>query len=189
LEQAPTSSQRQQLLKLLRDVYPPAPTDPLGQFTISLALKDWDRERGFVTPASEVPLADLYLCWNSRAVYVGLYAQDIAEAELYRNKAVPEVDRAEWVVVIGKTNQTIRACLGPFFPPVCSEPTVRLVNLAGIYQNTRNIAAMELRATLFGKAQFKSGDSIELGSTFTTHSRANSVEWKGRFTLAAPRGH
>ncbi len=50
---------------------PPAPHYPLGHFTIRLALADWDRERGFVKPVSEFPVADLYVCWNEKAVYLG----------------------------------------------------------------------------------------------------------------------
>ncbi|PYK57998.1 MAG: hypothetical protein DME21_16420, partial [Verrucomicrobia bacterium] len=36
---------------------PPAPRNPLGEFKPTLALKQWDRERGFVKPVSEFPLA------------------------------------------------------------------------------------------------------------------------------------
>ncbi|HXB60539.1 MAG TPA: hypothetical protein VNU95_13285, partial [Candidatus Acidoferrales bacterium] len=162
---------------------PPAPSEPLGQFTIRRALKDWDRERGFVKPVSEFPVADLYVCWNKKAVYLGVYAQDFAEENYYRNKIVPEVDRAEWIVSIGETNKPIHARLGPGAPPICDETAVRLVNLSGVYMNTRNIAALELPAKLFGKEQFKVGDTIEFGSTFFTHCRADRVEWKGKFTL------
>ena len=162
---------------------PPAPRNPLGQFTVRLALKDWDRERGFVKPVSEFPVADLYVCWNKKAVYLGLYAQDIVEENYYRNKTVPEMDRAEWIISIGETNQPIRARLGPGAPPVCDEPAVRLVNLSGVYMNTRNIAAVELPANLFGKERFKAGDTIEFGSIFFTHCRADRVEWKGKFKL------
>jgi hypothetical protein len=38
---------------------PPAPPDPLGKFAATQAFKHWDRERGFVKPVSEFPLADL----------------------------------------------------------------------------------------------------------------------------------
>jgi hypothetical protein len=162
---------------------PAAPREPLGQFTIRLALKDWDRERGFVKPVSEFPVADLYVCWSKPAVYLGLYAQDIVEENYYRNKIVPDVDRAEWIISIGETNKPIRARLGPGAPPVCDEPAVRIVNLSGVYMNTRNIAAVELSAKLFGKERFKAGDTIEFGSTFFTHCRADRVEWKGRFKL------
>ena len=162
---------------------PPAPRHPLGHFTIRLALADWDRERGFVKPVSEFPVADLYVCWESKAVYLGLYAQDLAEADYYKDKVIPEADRAEWMVSIGGTNQPIHVRLGPGGPPVCDKPTVRIVNLAGEYMNTRNIAALELPAALFGKTKFKRGDTIEFDSTFFTQARADRVEWKGRFTL------
>ena len=51
---------------------PPAPEDPFARFKPPQALRHWDRERGYVKPASEFPLGDLYLCWNSRALYLGL---------------------------------------------------------------------------------------------------------------------
>jgi hypothetical protein len=162
---------------------PPAPRDPLGRFTIRLALKDWDRERGFVKPISEFPVADLYVCWNKRAVYLGLYAQDIVEENFYRNRLVPEVDRAEWVVSLGETNKPIHVRLGPGAPPICDEPAARIVNLSGVYMNTRNVAAMELPAKLFDKARFEPGDSIEFDSTFFSHCRADRVKWKGNFEL------
>ncbi len=162
---------------------PPAPGDPLGHFTIRLALADWDRARGFVKPVSKFPVADLYVCWNKRAVYLGLYAQDFAEADYYRNNVVPEVDRAQWIVSIDETNKPIHVRLGPGGPPICDEPAVRIANLAGQYMNTRNIAAMELPAKLFGKTEFKPGDTIEFDSTYFTQARADRVEWKGKFTL------
>lgn len=163
---------------------PPAPREPLGHFTIRLALKDWDRERGFIKPVSEFPVADLYVSWNRRAVYLGLYGQDFVETDYYRDKIVPAVDRAEWIVVPGMTNDVIHVRLGPGAPPAFDEKSVRVVNLSGVYMNTRNIAAIELPAKLFGKEHFKPGDTIEFGSTFFTQCRADRVEWKGRFTLS-----
>ena len=162
---------------------PPAPRHPLGHFIIRRALADWDRERGFVKSVSQFPVADLYVCWNRQAVYLGLYAQDLTEVEYYRNKIVPEVDRAQWIVSPGRTNQPIHVRLGPGGPPVCDEPALRIVNLAGEYMNTRNIAAMELPAKLFGKTEFKPGETIEFDSTFFTQARADRVEWNGKFTL------
>lgn len=162
---------------------PPAPRNPLAHFTIRLALKDWDRESGFVKPISEFPVADLYVCWDEKSVYLGVYAQDFVEANYYRNKIVPEVDRAQWSICIGETSKLIHARLGPGAPPACDQPAVRIVNFSGEYMNTRNIAAVELPAKLFGKERFKAGDTIEFGSTFFTHCRADRVEWKGKFTL------
>ena len=101
---------------------PPAPRNPLGNLRSGSRSKDWDRERGFVKPVSEFPVADLYICWNEKAVYLGLYAQDIVEENYYRNKIVPEIDRASWIVSIGETNMPIHARLGPGAPPICDEP-------------------------------------------------------------------
>ena len=162
---------------------PPAPSDPLGNFTIRVALKDWNHERGFVKPASQFPVADLYVCWNKDEICLGLYAQDFAEPEYYKDKVIPEVDRAQWLVSPARSGKAIHIRLGPGGPATCDEPSARIANLSGAYMNTRNIAAVELPAKLFGKTQFKAGDKIEFGSEFFTHARADHVEWRGKFIL------
>jgi len=55
---------RLRCLATLRRLEPVGERDPLEGFAPGLALKRWDRERGFVQPVSEFPLADLYVCWN-----------------------------------------------------------------------------------------------------------------------------
>jgi hypothetical protein len=162
---------------------PPAPRNPLAQFEPMLALKHWDRERGFVPPASEHPLADLYVCWNRKAIYLGLYAQDVTEDIGYKDKIVRASDRAEWNVSPGGSTNAILSRIGAGLEPIVDEPAVRLVNISGINGNFRNIACMELPAKLFGKDRFKTGDAIEFASTFFTHCRAYRVEWNGRFIL------
>jgi hypothetical protein len=162
---------------------PPAPRDPLGNLEPTLALKHWDREYGFVQPASEFPLADLYLCWNKKALYVGLYAQDVVEDTFYRDKIVRASDRAEWTVSLNGSSRLIRARIGAGLEPVVDEATVRLVNLSGINGNFRNVAGMEIPAKLLGQSQLKAGDIFELASILFTHCRGYSVEWKGKFTL------
>ncbi len=67
--------------------------------------------------------------------------------------------------------------------PRSRQTEVRIVNLSGVKLNTRNIAAIELPAKLFGCARFQSGDTIEFASTFYTHCRAYRIEWKGKFRL------
>ena len=136
-------------------------------------------------PSSEFPLADLYGCWNKKAIYLGLYAQDVVEDAFYRDKIVPSSDLSEWIVSIGESTNPIRARIGAGAKPVVSEPAVRMVNLSGLDLMVRNIACMELPAKLFGKDRFKPGDTIDLASTFFTHCRTYRVEWKGNFTLRA----
>ena len=58
---------------------------------------------------------------------------------------------------------------------------MRIVNLSGEYMNTRNIAAVELPAKLFGKTEFKPGDTIEFDSTFFT--QAGRIALSGRASL------
>jgi hypothetical protein len=87
------------------------------------------------------------------------------------------------VISPGVNEKPIQMRLGPGGAPTCDEPAVRIVNLSGVYMNTRNIAAMEFPAKIFGKGQFKAGDTIEFGSTFFTQGRGERVDWKGKFTL------
>jgi hypothetical protein len=163
---------------------PRAPHDPLSQFKPTLALRDWDRNRGFVRPTSESPMADLYLSWSEKAIYVGLYAQDVVEDEYYRANVVPTEERAHWTVTITDMGKTIRARVGYGLEPSIDEPAARIVNISGLMWNVRNIAAMELPAKLFGKEQFRAGDKIELSSTFLAHGRGYRNDWQGSFTLA-----
>src|SRR5439155_12341902 len=107
---------------------PPAPRDPFAQFEPMLALKEWDRERGFVRPVSDLPPADLYISWNKNAVYLGLYSHDIIEDAFYRDRIVPKSDRPEWTVSIGETNRPIRALIGAEAEPIINEPSVRIAN-------------------------------------------------------------
>ena len=162
---------------------PPAPQDPLAHFEPTLALKHWDRERGFVQPVSEDPLADLYVCWNRKAIYLGLFAQDVTEDAFYKDKIVRASDRAEWIVSPGGCTNPIRSRIGAGLEPVVDEPGVRLVNISGINGNVRNIACLEIPANLFGHDRFKTGEVIEFASTWRSHCGAYRVEWKGSFTL------
>jgi hypothetical protein len=166
---------------------PPAPSKPLDGFEPTLALKHWDRERGFLEPASKFPLADLYVCWDENAIYLGLCAQDVVEDVFYRGKTVLAIDRAEWVVRtwIDDSEKTIRGRIGSAMEPVFDEPFVQVRNLSGINGNVRNIAALELPARLFGKSRFKAGDELKLGSTYLTHCRAYRVEWESTLALRA----
>ena len=166
---------------------PPAPPSPLGGFQPHLALKDWDRERGYVKPTSEHPMADLYVCWSPEALFLGLYAQDVVEEECYRDGRVPDVDRSEWTVRTGKPAMTIRARIGAGATAVVDENRVRVVHLSGVQLNTRCIAAMTIPASLFGRATFHERDLVEFHSTFLTHARAYRTDWRGRFTLGRVR--
>ena len=148
-----------------------------------LALKHWDRERGFIKPVSEIPLADLYVCWDRKAIYLGLYAQDVVENTFYRDKIVRVSDRAEWIISSDGFTRPIRARLGAGLEPIVNEKVVRLVNISGVNGDVRNIACVELPVGLFGKSRFRAGDKIDLTSSFFTHCRGYRVDWRGKFEL------
>ncbi len=161
---------------------PPAPKDPMGNFEPMRALKHWDRQRGFVKPTSEFPLADLYIAWSPKAIYLGLYAFDVIEDSAYRDNTVPESDRALWVIEMSGC-QPLRIRLGAGRKPSVSDPAVRVESLSGVFLTVRCISAVEWTAEQLGRKSFSSGDTIELHSTFDTNCRAYRTEWKGTFPL------
>ena len=73
----------------------PAPADPFANFVPTRALKNWDRERGFVKPVSEFPLADLYVCWELGRALLGLCAMELSEAA---SGSLSKIDRPLWSV-------------------------------------------------------------------------------------------
>jgi hypothetical protein len=161
---------------------PRAPRDPFANFTPGHALRNWDRERGFVKPTSEFAIADLYVCWSAEALYVGLFAQDMVEEAYYRDKVVPEVDRSVWTVRAGE-GQPVTARIGAGLKPIVSDPGLRIENLSGVNLNVRNIAILELPARKLGLSRLHRGDTIQLKSILQTHGKTYSVEWEGSFRL------
>jgi hypothetical protein len=161
---------------------PPAPANPFADFNATHALKSWDRERGFVKPSTPFPVGDLYLCWNPRAIYLGLYALDMVEDAYYRDNSIPKSDRALWVVDAGG-GQTIRVRLGAGREAIPSDSGVRVEHLPALNHKVRNVAAMELTAEQLRRQPFKAGDAVALHSVLWTHGKAYEIEWKGTFRL------
>jgi hypothetical protein len=161
---------------------PPAPHDPFADFTPTHALRGWDRERGFVKPATPFPVGDLYICWSPQAVYLGLCALDIVEDAYYRDHSIPKSDRAQWLVEIAG-GKSIRVRLGAGREAIPSDPGVRVEHLPALNLRVLNLAAMGLTAEQMGRQQFKAGDTIVLSSTMWTHGQAYQTQWKGTFRL------
>jgi hypothetical protein len=166
-----------------RNGVPPAPADPLADFDRMTALKHWDRERGFVPPTSSAPLADLYLCWTSEAVYVGLYAIDVVERSYYADQRIADADRAEWSVRL-PNGRTIVTRIGGGDPPVVNDREIGVKSHSGVNLNPRLIAALEIPAERWGKESLKPGDDVAIDVVLRTHGRAYEYAWKGEFRLA-----
>jgi hypothetical protein len=162
---------------------PLAPRDPFANFIPTQALRDWNLERGYVKCSSPNPLADLYICWNPKAIYLGLYALDITEDAFYRDRSVPKIDRAQWTVQM-PNGASLRIRLGAGREPICSDPTVRVEHLSGVNLTVRSVTAIALTAEQWGRKKLKAGDAIELNSAFLTHGQCYRMEWKGSFVLA-----
>lgn len=160
---------------------PPGPSDPLADFQPTTALKSWDRERGFVPPRSEHPMADLYLCWTPAALWIGLYALDMVEEAYYRGAAVPKEDRSLWTVAAN--GFTARSRLGAGKEATVSDPDLRVESLSGHQLNVRNIAILEIPAVRLGKTKLQPGDQVDLEVELFTHARAYRVFWKGQYAL------
>ena len=175
-------SQKNCLSQNASDGVPPAPRDPFADFLGNHALRQWDRERGFVHCASPNPLADLYVCWNRNALFLGLYALDITEDAYYRDRSVPKSDRSLWVVQL-PGRQPLRMRLGAGREPILSDPTVHIEHLSGVNLAVRSITAVALPASWFGQKAFRPGDRVEFTSTFYTHGRCYQMDWKGSFVL------
>jgi hypothetical protein len=177
---------------------PPAPADPFATFEVNTALRRWDRERGFVPPSSEHPVADMYACWSPQAIYLGLYGWDAIDEHFYTSGHVPKADRAAWTIQPGRKNfplppgecrgegdsALIRVTLGAGREALISDPKIRVESLSGTKLTVRLIAAIELPASRFGKDKLAAGDTLAFTSTLTTHARAYKVEWRGSFKLA-----
>jgi hypothetical protein len=162
---------------------PPAPAAPMAELSPMKILGDWDRERGFVPPASRLPLADMYVCWAPDALYLGLYAYDFVEDSYYRDKQIPEADRMEWSVRVPARPAPIRARIGAGRAPnvEATRVTVAAPSRAG---DVRNVAIMKLPATAFGKSALRAGDRVSFHAILLSHARAYRAEWSGDLRLA-----
>jgi len=162
---------------------PRAPKAPLGHWKMREALQDWDHERGFVPPQSPVPLADLYLCWDEGAVYLGLYAMDPIEEGYYRDKKIPEEDRVEWTLQVGSKTPPIQIRLGAGRKPAVSCGSFDPGNVVCVDDNVRCVAAVRLPCALFGKQKLQAGDTIQLSTRLLTFARAYRMDWAGTYRL------
>lgn len=142
-----------------------------------------DRERGFVKCASREPIADLYLCWSPKAVYVGLYALDVTEDAFYQDHFVPECDRSLWVLRTADM-EPLQMRLGAGRKPVLSDKSVHMRHISGVNLNVRSVTAVALTAARMGRKSFRAGDVIQLDSCFWTQGGCYRMDWNGTFVLA-----
>jgi hypothetical protein len=161
---------------------PRAAADPTANFRYMGALKNWDRERGHVPPATPHPTGDLYVCWSPEALYLGTFVIDIVEPDYYRDGVIADADRAVWKIRLNGREMTTR--VGAGFEPKVNVEGVEATAISGTYHDVRCINVLKLPAALLGKKRLQAGDRIVLDSTFTTHGRANQIGWEGEYFLS-----
>lgn len=164
------------------DRVPKAERDPLRDFTYLRALASWDRQKGLIAPATRHAVADLYACWNSEALYLGLHSMGFLEAAAYRAGAVPECDRSLWTIRFGSPSRTVCIRFGSGREPVSSEPEVRVM-AADPTDDVRSVVAAVLPARLFGLRQLTAGVSVPLDATLDTAGRCDHVRWRKTLKL------
>jgi hypothetical protein len=179
----PTTPRRQDLA--LRGA-PRASGDPMAHFNRREALLHWDRERGFVPPASANPLADLYVCWDPEFLYLGLCGLDPVETTYYADGRIPEIDRMEWRVSWDDSSQAVQVRLGSGGDPSGASADVTVASVSGVWLTVRTSAAMRIPCRRLGRRSFRAGDRIRIRSTLQTHARAYRMAWDQQITLADP---
>jgi hypothetical protein len=162
---------------------PRAPAEPLGEFLPQLAMKRWDRERGFVPAASGAPTADLYVAWDDGALYVGLIAMDFAEDALYRDGKIAEEDRMLWTISIDGA-VVLSARIGAGRAPEVTEGRASVVSTPDGGHGVYTLAASALPSAVLGKPHLAAGDALELRSTLISWGRAHRVDWSAKLAVA-----
>lgn len=165
---------------------PRAPVDPMAGDTDRTLMLEWDRRRGFVPASSRYPVADLYTCWDSQAVYLGISAMDPVETTYYKDGVSPAQD-CEQVLISGPRlphplDLSLRDTEGKQAEQWSdSGVTIRRYGPVG---NVRNAAMLDLPASLLSKAGFLPGDLLRLHVTLFTHARGYRMDWSIRSRLA-----
>jgi hypothetical protein len=163
---------------------PPAPADNIIIPENKVLLSNWDRIHGFVKPETDLPSADMYVCWSKDTLYIAVYGIDIVEKEYYRDNIIPEEDRMELVLKIGGNKDNLKIRLGSGRKPEWDEKSIDVFNSSGIFLTVNNITVVKIPAKLFGKKMFKAGDSIKLSANLTTFARSSFSKWDINYKLA-----
>jgi len=161
---------------------PPAPEELVLDPTKNLVLKNWDREKGYMPALSPTPVADLYLCWNQDALYLAIYADDVIERQLYRDKKIPPEDRMKLTIAF-KGGSVINIRLGGEQQAALVHPQAEIIYTTGIRHSVRHISIIQLPASLFGKKLLKRNDKMQFAVTLQTLARAYLVKWDIRTRL------
>lgn len=136
----------------------------------------WDRKGGLVPASGKDRWADLYVCADKEHLYVGLLAMEYGDKRLYKEGAVPEVDRPKLDLEIGKWRGSLR--YGFDRPASSTEPKLVLREKFGL----KHYLTIQIPLSLIQSDSQKDG-SQSLKATLTTRGRGYEMGWNALLTL------
>jgi hypothetical protein len=170
-----------------RVAVPPAPTQPM------VGLTNWTKSPGFVVPsgAGDPAFADLYACWDTGTLYLGIQTMDYREPNLYAGGVVPNSEQLHLQIKIGDSDPiTVVATSGTDKAQTAKAglPTISsgAATVSEIESGIRSAVMVAIPAALLNKQAFQSGENIPISATLVNHGRLESMGWTAEFQLAAP---
>ncbi|HYK90848.1 MAG TPA: hypothetical protein VE398_18890 [Acidobacteriota bacterium] len=145
-------------------------------------MKGWDRKRGFVPCATPFPLADLYVCWDPQALYLGVYCVFPEEAGYYRDDRMPDADRTEWIVQIAGDHAPIRIPMGIDADYAAQDIQVKARH--GSLTKNAAIVRIPVRRLNGSEGRLAPGQAVRFTATLTTQARAHTMTWRADLKLA-----
>jgi len=149
-------------------VLPPAPPNP------ETGLHTWDKTRGYVGSTAQLPFADLYACWKTGALYLAVHAGGYVDEKLYAGGKMPESERPEWVLSLGRGRRPLRVRFGPGGP---TRAQGSALSCRGWLRSTRSTALVALPPSAFGRKSFQAGDTLRLRAALTGPGRVRRMTW------------
>ncbi|MFZ4506431.1 MAG: hypothetical protein ACOYON_01885 [Fimbriimonas sp.] len=145
---------------------PSAPTDA------TVSLRNWNKA-GFIVPTSRLPLADLYAVADKDSLYIGLYAMDYIDEELYVGKKLPAIDRPLLKLKFAGWKDAVDIRFGGEKQlPTSSDSRITVTSVPG------------LKITAIAKIPRSLVTNWKLDAEFFTHGRGYRTTWQ---TLLEPR--
>lgn len=149
--------------------------------TVSMKeLKLWPREAGFVSPASSLPFADMYVCSDKENFYLGVIEMEYMDEHLYEGGAIPESERPLLTLHLsGLQDRTLTVRFnGSARKASVSLPGVEASDGPGL-QHTLLLK--------IPKRLFVSGSPFSLDATLFTHSRGHQMSWHASLSKLSAR--
>jgi len=150
---------------------PHAPQDPMS------GLKGWERERGFIPPASGFPFADLYACADSQALYLGLHEMEYMDPSIYPGFVAPKSELPCWTVSVNGCVPIHVRFLGKAKPSVDRSGIALTAN-----PNLKTSLMLKIPWRTLGLD--KAPGQVQIVSGLTSHSRGFSMSWRAEEKLA-----